>query len=354
MRFIRIRIPIFDKKLIMSALRGIFGEAFQALHVLVLTMLSAAAIIGGLYFYQNHWPAYADLPVVREITGNYRQGLQALGGLSGGALQRFLTTEGELLMPPAREGHPPLLPEDVAVSWTKGRILDKLQFSRAKMRQAQFFTDYIEAHAPVAMRDMLYHKVPASIKLAQALLESKAGRSKLARRTNNHFGIKARPNAQARRKIKARRYADLRNDEFLPVAPAVGAYRFHDDHTYDRFETYQRVSDSYARHTQLLTRPCTKARKGCYQWIWKAFPPGQHHDIKAAAGRFESVSGIAAEEFFDGDTYLPYYAACAAGLKMAGYATSPSYHKKITYIVETYELWRFDLDLLKQIEPSAG
>lgn len=336
----------------MSALRGMLGGAFRTLNTLVVTLLATAAVIGGLYIYQNHWPAYAQLPVIREITGNYRQGLSALGGLSGGTLQRFLTTDGEVLLPDQKP-EAPLLPNAVTVSWNKARILDKLQFSRAKVKQARYFTDYIEAHAPAAMRDMLHHKVPASIKLAQALLESKAGRSKLARQTNNHFGIKARPNAEARHKIKAGRYATLHNSEFIPVSPAVGAYRFHDDNTYDRFETYRRVSDSYARHTQLLTRSCSKARKGCYKWIWRAFPPGQHHDIREAARRYEPVSGIAAERFFDGDTYLPYYAACAAGLKMAGYATSRTYHKKITYIIETYELWRFDLDLLKSIERNA-
>ena len=344
---------IFVKKCTMGALRSILGGAFETLNTLVLTLLTAAVVVGGLYVYQNHWSAYAQLPVIREITGNYRQGLVAIGGLSGGTLERFFATEGKALLPKPKY-EDALLPQDVAVSWTKARILEKLKFSKAKMRQARYFTDYIQAHAPAAMRDMLHHKVPASIKLAQALLESKAGRSKLARQTNNHFGIKARPNASARRKIKARRYADLHNEEFIPVSPAVGAYRFHDDNRYDRFETYRRVSDSYARHTQLLTRSCTKARKGCYQWIWSSFPPGQHHDIRQAAHRFEPVSGIPADSFFDGDTYLPYYAACAAGLKMAGYATSPTYHKKVTYIIETYELWRFDLDLLKSLEQNAS
>jgi flagellum-specific peptidoglycan hydrolase FlgJ len=336
----------------MSMLRGIVGGAFQALNALVMTLLALAAIVFGLYIYQNHWSEYAQLPIIKEITGNYQQGLTAIGGLSGGTLQRFLTIEGEVLLSERPAGEV-ILPSEVATSWTKAAILDKLKFSRAKRKQAEYFTTYIEANAPAAMRDMLYHKVPASVKLAQALLESSAGRSKLARSTNNHFGIKARPNAAARSKIKARQYAALRNDEFIPVPPAVGAYRFHDDHTYDRFETYKQVSDSYARHTQLLTRSCTKARKGCYAWIWQEFTPGKHHDIREAAQRFEPVSGIPAEAFFDGDTYLPYYAACAAGLKMAGYATSPTYHKKITYIIETYELWRFDLDLLKSLERDA-
>lgn len=333
----------------MSMLSGIVGGAFQALNALVMTLLALAAIVFGLYIYQNHWSEYARLPIIKEITGNYQQGLAAIGGLSGGTLQRFLTTEGDVLLSERPAGQV-VLPSEVSTSWTKAAILNKLQFSRAKQKQAQYFTTYIKANAPAAMRDMLYHKVPASIKLAQALLESSAGRSKLARSTNNHFGIKARPNARARQKIRERRYADLHNHEFIPVAPAIGAWRFHDDNTYDRFETYETVGDSYARHTQLLTRDCTFGRTGCYAWIWAAYPPGQEHDIREAAAAFYHRSGIAATDFFDGDTRVPYYAACAAGLKMAGYATSPTYHKKITYLIETYELWRFDLALLKAFE----
>ena len=83
----------------MSALRGILGGAFETLHTLVLTLLFTAAVVGGLYLYQNHWSAYAQLPVIREITGNYRQGLAAIGGLSGGTLQRFFATEAESLLP---------------------------------------------------------------------------------------------------------------------------------------------------------------------------------------------------------------------------------------------------------------
>ncbi len=331
----------------MSALRGLFGGAFQILHGLAATLLLLVALFGGLYVYQNHWSEWAELPVIREITGNYRLGLAAIGGLSEQTVQQFLTLE-ESSGAAKKVRH--RLPGQIAVSWSAETILDKLQFSKAKTRQARYFTDYIDRHAADAMRDMLFSKVPASIKLAQALLESRAGRSDLAKATNNHFGIKARPGRSAREKIRAGRIEKLYDREFLPVAPAVGAFRFHDDHTYDRFETYHNVADSYERHSQLLSRKCTPGRIGCYSWIWEAFPPGKHYDIRQAARQYLPASGIAPEQFYGGETYVPYYAACAAGLKMAGYATSPTYHKKITYLIETYELWRFDLDLLQQLE----
>lgn len=326
-------------------LRQFLAGIFEITHGIMLTLLFAGAVIAGLYIYQNRWDEVSELPVIREITGNYRQGLQAIGGLSGLALERYETGDLQAVGGDLSRQLPQL-----ARAWNADGILQKLRFSKSKMRQAEVFTQYIEQHAESALRDMLLHHVPASVKLAQALLESRAGQSGLARNTNNHFGIKARPNAQARQKIRERRYADLHNHEFIPVAPAIGAWRFHDDNTYDRFETYEKVGDSYARHTQLLTRGCTFGRTGCYAWIWAAYPPGQEHDIREAAAAFYHRSGIAATDFFDGDTRVPYYAACAAGLKMAGYATSPTYHKKITYLIETYELWRFDLALLKAFE----
>lgn len=318
-------------------LRNLLTAMAQGVRSLMLTLLFSGAVLCGLYLYQAYRPAFEELPVIRELTANYKQGLSTLSQLG---LQRYAT-----LSLPERSARAQGL-SAASAGWEAEAILAKLDFSKAKKRQAAAFTAYIAQHAPAALHSMAQYKVPASIKLAQALLESNAGRSVLARQTLNHFGIKARASARARDKIKRRDYAALLNSDFIPVAPAIGAWRFHDDHSYDRFETYRNVADSYARHDQLLTRPCTFGRTGCYAWIWEAFPPGQDHDISAAAQAYLHRSGIAPQRFFDGQTRVPYYAACAAGLKMAGYATSPAYHKKITYLIETYELWRFDLAVL--------
>jgi flagellum-specific peptidoglycan hydrolase FlgJ len=313
-------------------------------------LIALTAIVAGLYQYQNNWDEISNLPVIREITNTYLEfssplSLQAFSQfyeVKEGAVQfydrnRTTTSEGQLV---------------VRSTWNKDSIIQKLQFSRSKRKQARHYVRYIEQYKQLALRDMYLYKVPASIKLAQGLLESNAGRSKLSEGSKNHFGIKARAGKEARAKIKARQYSDLQDNEFIPVSPAIGTMQFTDDHTYDRFEVYHTVGDSYKRHTQLLTRPCSSARKGCYSWIWKEFTVGQSHSIAAAAQRFFPASGIKAEDFFGGKTNVPYYVACAAGLKMAGYATSPTYHKKLTYIIETYELWRFDIDLLRAVERS--
>jgi len=332
----------------MRALNTMLESLHGALSRFVLTFLGGIVVLFGLYYYQNNRDEVSRLPVIRELSHTYQK---FAAPLAQSTLQHFYRVESSdprIFTSEAQSENGQLI---VPSTWHKDSILHKLRFSKRKMRQARKYVDYIEQYKALALRDMQYHKVPASIKLAQALLESGAGESRLATQTNNHFGIKARPGKTARAKIRGRNYAELLNEEFIPVGPAIGAMRFTDDHSYDRFEVYQDVGDSYLRHTQLLTRPCREGRKGCYSWIWQEFSVGKDHDISRAANTFHAASGIKASSFF-GETRLPYYAACAAGLKMAGYATSPTYHKKITYIIETYELWRFDLDLLRAIEHS--
>ncbi|MEM1328115.1 MAG: glucosaminidase domain-containing protein [Bacteroidota bacterium] len=237
--------------------------------------------------------------------------------------------------------------------WKRRAIIQKLKahgFSKSQLRAAKRYVDYIEQHQEAAMVDMRTSGVFASIKLAQALLESAAGSSKLAKSTHNHFGIKARTKNSGHIKIKSQQYHLLTNDDFYAVQPGVDVYRMTDDHQYDRFELYNSVSDSYARHSQLLTRNCTLGKVGCYAWIWQTFPvSSQFYEIDEAAQSFYGFSKIAPQDFFDGQTHLAYFAAAAAGLKMAGYATSKTYHKKIAYLIETYELYKFDL-MVKHLE----
>ena len=61
--------------------------------------------------------------------------------------------------------------------------------AQAQRKNARY-VEYIEKYAPLAVQQMKEHKIPASITLAQGLLESGAGQSALARKSNNHFGIK--------------------------------------------------------------------------------------------------------------------------------------------------------------------
>ncbi|MCB0376433.1 MAG: glucosaminidase domain-containing protein, partial [Sinomicrobium sp.] len=241
-------------------------------------------------------------------------------------------------------------------SWDREAVSLKLKnagFGRGKRKAADRILEYIEQHRVIALQDMRTNGIPASVKLAQAILESNAGHSKLAKATKNHFGIKAPAGRTARQKIRAREYKALNDDEFVYQSPAIGAYNFYDDNRYDRFEVYNTVGDSYERHNRLLKRDCRPGTKGCYSWIWETYRVGHDYDITPMAHIYERSSHIAPEEFFNGRTTVPYYAAAAAGLKMSGYATSATYHKKLFYLIETYELWRFDLDLIKALNGNG-
>jgi flagellum-specific peptidoglycan hydrolase FlgJ len=64
------------------------------------------------------------------------------------------------------------------------------QFVAAQAKKLQVNLDYVEKYGDVAIHKMQQHGIPASITLAQGILESGAGNSELAKSSNNHFGIK--------------------------------------------------------------------------------------------------------------------------------------------------------------------
>ena len=126
---------------------------------------------------------------------------------------------------------------------------------------------------------MRKYRIPASITLAQGLLESGAGKSELARKSNNHFGIKCHS--------------------------WDGKRTYHDDDEKGEcFRVYKNVRDSYEDHSIFLA---TGSR---YAFLFK---------------------------FSETD-----YVNWARGLKRAGYATSPTYADKLIEIIERYDLDRFD------------
>ncbi len=322
------------------------------LGTLGLLLLAGAA----WYAYTQYGDELAGLPLIQELTDTYKVGWQETVLLGGKVALRMVQVDGDTYIytdstrqtapvGAARQGHVSL-----AIPWQRAALEEKLRaqgWSRGKMRAAGHYLDYIDLYLEEALLDMYRTGVSASITLAQGILESNAGKSNLAKKTNNHFGIKALANAEGRRKLKGKQYGSLTNADFRYIHPAVGVSQHHDDHKYDRFEVYTTVQDSYRRHSQLLQKGCTTARKGCYAWIWKAYPVQEARvDIGPMASAFEQVSGYAPKDYF-GKTVVPYYAAQAAGLKMAGYATSPTYHQKLVYIIETYELWRLDIALTR-------
>ncbi len=147
-------------------------------------------------------------------------------------------------------------------------------------RRNQAYEDYIKKYRKIAVEEMERYHIPASITLAQGLLESGAGRSTLARKSNNHFGIKCGSRWEGR---------TVRHD---------------DDARNECFRAYKHPRDSYEDHSKFLR---TGAR---YAFLFR---------LK-----------------------ITDYKGWARGLKKAGYATDPRYADRLIGIIELYDLDKYD------------
>jgi len=139
---------------------------------------------------------------------------------------------------------------------------------------------YIQNFAIIAVEEMERYKVPASIKLAQGLLETAGGQSILAKQGRNHFGIKCKEDWKG----KTMKYTD-------------DAYN-------ECFRVYDSPRESYRDHSIFLS-----GRK-----------------------RYESLFGLKSTD----------YKAWAHGLKKAGYATNPKYAYMLIKKIEQHKLYLFD------------
>jgi len=140
--------------------------------------------------------------------------------------------------------------------------------------------EYIKRYAKVAIAEHKKYGIPASIKMAQALVESRAGESTLARKNHNHFGMKC-----FSKKCKSGHCTNLTDDSHK-----------------DFFRNYHSAWESWRAHSAMLNS--------------KRYKPLQKH----------------------GDDYK----AWAKGLKRLGYATDKKYANKLIDIIETYQLYRLD------------
>jgi flagellum-specific peptidoglycan hydrolase FlgJ len=143
---------------------------------------------------------------------------------------------------------------------------------------------YIEQYSAIAMSNMKIYGIPASIILAQGILESGAGKGDLALNANNHFGIKC--------------HNDWTGDKVYKD----------DDSANECFRKYNQASESYQDHAMVLTG------KKRYSNLF-TLPKGD-------------------------------YKAWARGLKAAGYATDPKYPEKLISYIETYNLSQYDTKAL--------
>ncbi|MGL5015081.1 MAG: glucosaminidase domain-containing protein [Bacteroidales bacterium] len=142
------------------------------------------------------------------------------------------------------------------------------------------YVDYVEKYKDIAISNSKKYKIPASITLAQGLLESGAGKGRLAKEGNNHFGIKCHSDWSGRR--------IYHNDD------AIG----------ECFRRYRHADESFSDHAKFLSE------RSRYSFLFDYRP----NDYKAWAN----------------------------GLSKAGYATDKSYPSKLIRLIEDYELHKYD------------
>lgn len=170
------------------------------------------------------------------------------------------------------------------VLYMKRRVITLLMLSlsvsmMAQMKWNQSYQQYFDQYKDLAIEQMMKYRIPASITLAQGVFESGAGKSELARRGNNHFGIKCHG--------------------------WRGAKTYHtDDAPNECFRAYKNVYESYEDHSKFL----------------------------ANGRRYSNLFRLKITD----------YKGWARGLKAAGYATNPQYANRLINIIELYGLYRYD------------
>ena len=143
----------------------------------------------------------------------------------------------------------------------------------------KIYERYIDTYKDIAIAHQRKYKIPASITLAQGLLESGAGRGTLARKSNNHFGIKCH---------------DWKG----------GRFYYDDDEENECFRKYRHPRESYEDHSRFLT----------------------------GRSRYASLFKLRTTD----------YKGWARGLQRCGYATDKAYASKLIDLIELYDLHRYD------------
>jgi LysM repeat protein len=147
-------------------------------------------------------------------------------------------------------------------------------------KKIQSYIDYIAQYNDIAKKHQDKYKIPASITLAQGILESGAGKSSLTQKSNNHFGIKC--------------HADWTGERVYQ----------RDDGPNDCFRKYKKAEDSFEDHAKFLVQHTR------YSVLFT-------YNIKD-------------------------YVSWAKGLQTCGYATDKAYANKVIKIIEDYELYKYD------------
>ncbi len=163
--------------------------------------------------------------------------------------------------------------------------------AQAATTENKAYLEYISRYKNVAVREMHRMGIPASITLAQAILESNGGESELAQQANNHFGIKCGAN------WGGKTYLKIDDDTAADSIPVMSCFR-----------KYGKAEESFYDHSEFFCDP-------------------------AKHGRYSSLF------LLDQTDYKNW----ARGLESAGYATSKGYAEKLINLIERYSLFQYDV-----------
>lgn len=260
---------------------------------------------------EAHLSGISEMPVFQQLSNDFRTGAELAGATFAAELREFYADS-------TQRGLQESLPQRKSTYWQRARVEAHLREKLGRRFQSGMvrYLDYVEQYREYAELEMRRSKIPASITLAQGILETNAGQSILATKGNNHFGIKCR----ARPGFRKDGVIDDR--DFDPHSLAVDCMQMHDDYAWDRFEVYPSARESFRRHSLLL-----QDRR--YGWMLREYEVGGIYPIKKT---------------IFGHDHVPYYAAWCVGLKQSGYATARLYAEKLTLIIETYQLWKIDYE----------
>ncbi|MBK7406736.1 MAG: glucosaminidase domain-containing protein [Saprospirales bacterium] len=176
------------------------------------------------------------------------------------------------------KGKPGALPAKPANSKP---VAEKVNLPAPRSEKQKVQLAYVERFAEVARGEMQKYGIPASITLAQGLLESDAGKSRLAVRENNHFGIKCHSRK----------------------CPKGHCVNYADDTPKDFFRKYGTAWESFRAHSEFLNRD-----------------------------RYQSLHKLKPSD----------YKGWAKGLERAGYATGDGYGEKLIRLIEDLKLYQYD------------
>ncbi|MES2575789.1 MAG: glucosaminidase domain-containing protein [Bacteroidota bacterium] len=165
-------------------------------------------------------------------------------------------------------------------STTKKSNTETIESTSKTVVTSDLINGYVFHYKNIAMKNMKNFGIPASIILAQGILESGAGQGHLAKTANNHFGIKC--------------YTDWKGE----------TANHDDDASQECFRKYKNPEESYQDHAEIVSKR------------------------KRYASLFDLPKGD--------------YKGWAKGLKAAGYATDPNYPEKLISYIERYHLDQYD------------